>query len=39
MKENENKAAWSIEFGFNPTDRMITLECKNCGYTKIKTGR
>ena len=28
----------NIEFGFNPTDRMTTLECKCCGYTKIKTG-
>ena len=28
----------NIEFGFNPTDRVTTLECKNCGYTKIKTG-
>ena len=26
----------NIEFGFNPTDKVTTLECKNCGYTKIK---
>ena len=26
----------NIEFGFNPTDRVTTLECKNCGYTKVK---
>ena len=25
----------NIEFGFNPTDRVTTLECKNCGFTKI----
>ena len=28
----------NIEFGFNPTDIVTTLECKNCGYIKIKTG-
>ena len=28
----------NIEFGFNPTDRVTTLECKNCGFTKIKSG-
>ena len=26
----------NIEFGFNPTDRITTLECKNCGHTKLK---
>ena len=26
----------NIEFGFNPNDRVTTLECKNCGFTKIK---
>ena len=26
----------NIEFGFNPTDRIATLECKNCGHTKLK---
>lgn len=28
----------NIEFGFNPTDRITTLECKYCGFTKIKPG-
>lgn len=28
----------NIEFGFNPTDRVTTLECKNCGHVKVKTG-
>ena len=28
----------NIEYGFNPTDRVTTLECKNCGFTKIKSG-
>ena len=28
----------NIEFGFNPTDRITTLECKNCGHTKLKAG-
>ena len=26
----------NIEFGFNPTDRVTTKECKYCGYTKVK---
>ena len=26
----------NIEFGFNPTDGITTLECKNCGHTKLK---
>ena len=29
----------NIEYGFNPTDRVTTLECKNCSFTKIKTGK
>jgi hypothetical protein len=28
----------NIEFGFSPTDRVTTLECKRCGYTIIKGG-
>ena len=28
----------NIEYGFNLTDRVTTLECKNCGFTKIKSG-
>ena len=28
----------NIEFGFGPTDRVTTLECKRCGYTIIKGG-
>ena len=28
----------NIEYGFNPTDRITTLECKNCRFTKIKSG-
>ncbi len=28
----------NIEFGFNPIDIVTTLECKNCGFTKIKSG-
>ena len=26
----------NIEFGFNPTDRITTPECKNCKHCKIK---
>ena len=26
----------NIEFGFGPTDRVTTLECKRCGYTIVK---
>ena len=26
----------NIELGFNPTDIITTLECKNCGHTKLK---
>ena len=33
-----NDKTINTEFGFNPTDRVTTLEWKNCGYTKIKTG-
>lgn len=29
----------NIEFGFGPTDRVTTLECKRCGYTTIKGGK
>ena len=28
----------NIEFGFGPTDRVTTLECKRCGYTIVKAG-
>jgi hypothetical protein len=28
----------NIEFGFSPTDRVTTLECKRCGYTIVKGG-
>ena len=28
----------NIDFGFGPTDRVTTLECKRCGYTIIKGG-
>ena len=28
----------NIEFGFGPTDRITTLECKRCGYIIIKGG-
>jgi hypothetical protein len=28
----------NIEFGFNPTDRITTLRCKNCEHTKLKAG-
>ena len=28
----------NIEFGFNPTDRVTTLQCENCKLTKVKTG-
>ncbi len=29
----------NIEFGFGPTDRVTTLECKRCGYITIKGGK
>ena len=28
----------NIEFGFDPTDRVTTLQCKKCGYSKVKAG-
>ncbi len=28
----------NIEFGFGPTDRVTTLQCTKCGYSKVKAG-
>ena len=28
----------NVEFGFGPTDRVTTLQCKKCGHSKVKAG-